>query len=279
VYNLTNNNSVSLTLQGTLNILNVLSLKAGTLYTNGHLTLKSTIDNTARLEQITSTAATPIVGDVTVERYVPGKRKYRLLAPSVTTSTSETLAAGQENLSIWAHWQNSGVTDANAGTLITGGTAADGFDTQTSTASLYSYNESTKRFVAFNSASGKKTKYTPLRTGQAYYMFVYGDRRNSISASSPNPTVLKAKGSLSVGNQVFNTTSATPLSNTVGNYALVGNPYACPVDWKNVPKTGVSNTLWGWDANLTCPQFQNSNRDNWPCDLERHHQHRLVYPH
>jgi hypothetical protein len=134
----------------------VLSLKAGTLYTNGHLTLKSTIDNTARLEQITSTAATPIVGDVTVERYVPGKRKYRLLAPSVTTSTSETLAAGQENLSIWAHWQNSGVTDANAGTLITGGTAADGFDTQTSTASLYSYNESTKRFVAFNSASGKK---------------------------------------------------------------------------------------------------------------------------
>jgi hypothetical protein len=81
-------------------------------------------------------------------------------------------------------------------------------------------------------------------------MFVYGDRRNSISASSPNPTVLKAKGSLSVGNQAFNTTSAIPLSNTVGNYALVGNPYACPVDWKNVPKTGVSNTLWGWDANL-----------------------------
>lgn len=251
VPNLIISNVQSVILQGPLDITNLLSLFTGTLYTNGYITLKSNAANTARVDQVKSAAANPIVGDVTVERYVPGRRKYRLIAPSVTTSTQAVLTAGQEDKSIWGNWQNAGVsTTQNIGTLITGGDNADGFDPGTTNASLFTYNSSTKRMVAISTANGKNTKYTPLVTGTAYYMFVYGDRQNSIGASSPRATVLKAKGTLAVGPQTFNTTSAIPLTSTVNNFTLIGNPYACTIDWKSVQKAGVGASIWSWDANL-----------------------------
>ncbi len=251
ISNLVINNPVSVTVLGALNIIDLLTISNGTLYTNDFITLKSSVDNTARVDQITSLSATPIVGEVTVERYIPGRRKYRLIAPSVTTSTLATLPVGQESKSIWGNWQNLGDNSVqNLGTYVTGGVNTDGFDTQTINASIYTYNETTKKFVAFSSASGKNTKYTPLKAGTAFYMFVYGDRQNTITTSNPRPTTLKAKGTLAYGPQVFNKTSSIPVSGTVGNFTLLGNPYACTIDWKTVQKSGVSNTTWGWDANL-----------------------------
>ncbi|MDB5190566.1 MAG: C-terminal target protein [Segetibacter sp.] len=245
------NNPSGLTLGGTVNLSNILTITKGALNTGGYLTLKSDINNTARVGVIMSSAPNPIVGDVTVERYVPGRRKYRLITSSVTTSNLTALPAGQESKSIWGNWQNGGVTTANVGAFITGGTTADGFDQQTSNASLFTYNDTIKKYVAVSSANGKNTKYTPLKAGVGYYIFVYGDRRNSITALNPNPTVLKATGTLLTGNQLYSTTSAVPISATVGRFSLIGNPYACTIDWKSIMKSGVSKTIWGWDANLS----------------------------
>ncbi len=251
VPNLTINNEAGVTLMGPLDVTHILEIEKGTLYTNDHLTLKSSAANTARLGEVKSSAAQPIVGEVTVERYVPGRRKYRLVASSVTTSPKSVLNGTETGKSIWGNWQNAGINEAGKGTLITGGSTTDGFDSQTSNASLFTYNETTKRFVAFSTANGKSTKATPLKTGQAYYMFVYGDRLNKISAANPSPTVLRSKGTLAVGPQTFNGSSAVPLTRTIGNFTLIGNPYACTVDWKSVQKSGVSSTIWGWDANLS----------------------------
>jgi hypothetical protein len=218
-----------------------------------NITLISDSLTTARVGLVASTASISYgTGRFVVERYVPGRRKYRLMTSSVTTSPNATLTAGEEALSIWGNWQNGGDnTLQNIGTYITGGTSADGFDQQTTNASLFTYDNVNKRYVGFTSANGKNTKYTPLKAGVPYYMFVYGDRQNTITASIPRSTVLKATGKILTGDQVYNTSSAIPLTSVVGRFTMLGNPYACTIDWKSVLKAGVSKTTWGWDANMS----------------------------
>ncbi|HEY0110925.1 MAG TPA: hypothetical protein VGB67_14900, partial [Fibrella sp.] len=247
---LTINNNAGVTLGGTLNLTDVLNITSGTLATGNFLTLKSSATATARVAQITSASPTPVTGNVTVERYIPGRRKYRLITSSVTTSASAVLGAGQEALSIWGNWQNSGSNvTPNTGTLITGGTSADGFDTQTGNASLFTYDDVNRVYVRYSTLNGKNTRFTPLKAGVAYYMFVYGDRLNSVISSSPNNTVLKASGTLLTGTQTYNTGSAIPLSNVTNRYTLLGNPFASPIDWASIQKTNLSNAYWGWDPN------------------------------
>ena len=252
VKNLTINNTAGVTLSTTLNLTGVLKINAGQLNTGDKLVLKSTATGTAMVGTITSSATTPVNGKVTVERYVPGRRKYRLITSGVTTSTATTLTAGQESLSIWGAWQNSGNnTTAGNGTFITGGSSADGFDPQTTNASLLTYDDANRRFVGFTTANGKNTKYTPLKAGTAYYMFVYGDRTNTITTSTPNNTVLSATGTLLTGNQSYTTASAMPLSPVVGRFTFLGNPFVSAINWATIPKTNLDNAYWGWDPNLS----------------------------
>ncbi len=251
LYNLTINNLSGVVLAGGLALTNTLTISTGSLNTGGFLTLRSTATSTARVAAITSTASTPVSGNVTVERYISGRRKYRLMTSSVTTSASSTLAAGQESLSIWGNWQNKGNnTTANVGTIITGGTTADGFDLQTNYPSLYTYDAVGKQYIGFSTANARRTKYTPLQAGVAYFMFIYGDRTNNIYTGTPSNTVLSALGTLTTGDQVYTTSSAIPLSGVTGRYTLLGNPFASPVDWALLPRTNLENTYWGWDPNL-----------------------------
>ncbi len=245
-------NGVSHTLASTVNIKNVITLTSGQLISGGFLTLKSDSLTTARVAPVTSAALPAISGNVIVERFIRGRRKYRLLTSSVTTSNLATLSAGQENLSIWGNWQNQGNNStANNGTLITGGTAADGFDQQTQNVSMYTYDDVGRRYIGFSSGLGKNTKYTPLKAGIAYFIFVYGDRINSYSTSSPNNTIIKQTGTLLSGTQTYNTGSSIPLSNVPERYTLLGNPFASPIDWAQLTKSNIATTYWGWDPNLS----------------------------
>jgi hypothetical protein len=245
------NNNAGVTLGGVLNITGVVTVAAGSLNTGGYLTLKSTATATASVGPITSASPTPITGTVIAERYVPGRRRYRLITSPVSTNASASLAGGQESMSIWGNWQNGGNNVmANTGTIITGGSSAGGFDPQTTNASLFTYNDVTRQFSPFTTANGKNTKYTSLKAGVAYYMFVYGDRINTITTSSPNNTTLSAAGTLLTGDQLYTTGTATPLSGVTGRYTLLGNPFASPINWATIPRTDIENTYWGWDPNL-----------------------------
>jgi hypothetical protein len=249
---LTINNTAGVSLSGALNLTDVLTIANGSLATNGYLTLKSTATGTARVAQITSASGTPVTGNVIAERYVQGRRKYRLITSAVTTSASATLIAGQEALSIWGNWQNAGVNlTPNVGTLITGGNGSDGFDAGTPNASLFTYDDVQRKFIGYTTVAGKNTKYTPLKAGIAYLMFVYGDRLNSVGASSPHNTVLVANGTLKTGDQAYTTGSTIPLSGVTGRFTLLGNPFESPIDWAVIPRTNMANTYWGWDPNLS----------------------------
>jgi hypothetical protein len=251
VKGITINNPAGVSLSGSLAVSEVLTITNGSFNTGGYLTLTSNSDSKGRIAPVTTSAPNPIIGNVTVQQYIPGKRKYRLITSPVNTSSSSSLSAGQEGLSIWGNWQNAGITSiSHQGTYITGGTVIDGFDQLTTNPSMFTYDAVNRKFVPFSSATGNKTKYTPLKAGVPYYFFIYGDRLDKVNTATPNFTVLNATGTLITGDQNYTTASAIPLSNVVGQYTMLGNPFASPINWASVVKTGIEDSFWGWDPNL-----------------------------
>jgi hypothetical protein len=241
-------------LSGGISITNTILPGANTTLALGNydIILKSTATAVARIGNTPASATiTYGTGRFIVERYVPGRRKYRLFTSSVTSSPNATLVGGEESLSIWGNWQNSGnnVT-ANIGTIITGGSAADGFDPQTTNASMFTYDDVNRAYVGHTSLNGKNTKYTPLKAGIAYYLFVYGDRTNTIFTSNPKNTTISSRGKVLTGDQAYTTGSANPLAGVNDRYTMLGNPFASPIDWGTVTRSNISNTFWGWDPNL-----------------------------
>ena len=223
---------------------------SGNLINNGTLIFKSNATNTAMFDVFNGSQSGN--GLVTVERYIPlGKRAFRFLTPSVTTTSS-----------IYTNWQIDGATTTGRGTHITGSTSgANGFDvTASGNPSMFTYEN--------NVASGTgwlaipNTNATALTAGMGYRTLVRGDRNVNISVASTDDmnvaTTLSATGTLKVGNVVFNSTSTPALNNTIStasntttnDYSLIGNPYASPVNWELVSRTNVADFYYTWDPNM-----------------------------
>lgn len=240
---------------GSLNIRGAITLAANTTLALGsnNITLQSDSTYTSRLATVPATAGiTYGSGRFIAQRYIKGRRKYRLITSPVTTSPNATLTGGEEALSIWGNWQNQANNSTpNVGTFITGGNSANGYDQQTPNASMFTYNSTTRLFEGFTTANGKNTKYTPLKAGVPYYLFIYGDRTNSTTTNNPNKTTFSTTGKLLTGDQTYTTATSVALSNTVGGYTLIGNPFASPIDWSTISRTNMADTYWGWDPNLS----------------------------
>lgn len=236
VQDLTLSNATGLTLSGTTNITGVLDITSGALTTNGNLTLKSTATSTARIAAVTGS----IVGEATVERYIPqGKRAFRFLTSGVTTTNF-----------ISNNWQT--------GTHITGSlTGENGFDTTlTGNPSLYVYDNTTASGSGWSAIAN--TNATNLVAGNGYRILVRGDRSVDLSQSSGTDmntaVTLAAKGTLKTGQVVFNA-SSTPAINgtdntTTNGFSFIGNPYVSPVDWHLAAKSGIEDVYYTWDPNM-----------------------------
>ena len=236
------NNSAGVTItSGVGNMLSVtgtLTPTLGTLTTNGNLTLKSTASGTARVAQMPATGAS-IAGNVTVERYIPAGRKWRMLTAPVT---------GSSNNSIFYNWQNNGGTTGNNGVDIWGpGGSADpaaGNGLQTGpNPSMRSYSAGWQ-----NVTDTKNSALFDANTNNAYAVFVSGPFKNgSVVVSTTTAavaTTLSATGNLITGTHT-KTLSASP---TVGQFFLVGNPYAAPVYVKDISGNNLTGTFYMWDA-------------------------------
>lgn len=180
--------------------------------------------------------------NVTVERFIPKRRAFRFISPSVTTTTS-----------IKDNWMEGAVNpDINTikdphpgfGTNITGrNPAANGFDaTITTNPSLFKYNTAVQRWDSVPNTSGS------LSAGEAYSILVRGDRSTDMRTNNPDTTntILRATGTLYAG------TYSPVLSNSAGKYTFIGNPYASPVDFKKMwqNSTNVNPSYYVWDPRL-----------------------------
>lgn len=222
-----------------LNITGTLRLSSGTINTNDKITLISNATNTARVDEI-SCVECDIVGDVIVQRFIPGgpgKRRWRLIASPANVNGKTSLSEMIDDV------------------LITGpGGASNGFDeSPNNNASVKIYNES----VPGSSSQGwvlPSTINTEYTTGTGICLFVRGDRFTVdpyITWAEANDATLTFKGDLSLRN-VSLPVSYTNNSDSADGWNLVANPYASTISWKKQEawqKTNIQNKIWIYNPN------------------------------
>ncbi len=249
IANLQINNASGVTLGGPTNLTHKLTLSAGTLYTNDYLTFKSNASTTAMVDQITYSNA--ISGNVTVEKYFPARRAYRLVSSPITSTTSikANWQEGVNNTSILNYPNNNYDPNPGFGTHIAGSTSgSNGFDaTQTGNPSLFIYNNTTQSWSSISN-----TNSNTLTAGNPYRLMVRGSRSVNINQPDNNPTptntTLRSTGTLSTGN-----VSISGLSSTAGASNFVGNPYQCAVDMNTLlnASSNLNKTYYYvWDPSL-----------------------------
>ena len=253
---ISNATGTGVTLNGALDIYRSVTYgkNGAILNTNGFLTLKSTITESAWLGDMTNHT---INGDVTVERYIatgttgaPNHGKsWQLLA--VPTQGQTIKASWQEgatatNISSQAPG-SAGNPVAGYGTMITSNVAnaatqpAPGFDAFTSPGpTVKVYNYTTANY------DGPANTGVPVYNQKGYFVFVRGDRSVYTSNGAATPTILRTKGTL------FTPANPAPATTVfAGKFESVGNPYASAVDMRNITLGGGTQEFFQvWDPRL-----------------------------
>jgi subtilisin-like proprotein convertase family protein len=217
--------------------------------TGNNLVISSNASGTARVGDLTNNGANSgntIIGRVTVERYIPGYRSWRLLSVPLKTAGAQTInAAWQEGVvNPDLNYANNLNPNPGYGTHISGSSTALGFDpTGTNNPSVKTYNPTTGAWTGIPNTNSLK-----VSDSTGYMLFVRGDRsiQLSLNASAPaTPTILRASGELKTGTQSIS------IPATAAPYALVGNPFASAIDLRKLNRTaGLSDGFAIWDPKL-----------------------------
>ena len=214
-----------------VSVYDVVTLKLGTLYTNEKLSLKSTATNTARLDKVgVDGNSGSLFGSVIIERYFFNKRAWRFYTSPITANGNNT------NFAINNTWQKL--------TNITGPSGV-GLDYVTPFFSLKNWNNTTQtwEFIA-NTFTSYIVNNDLNFSNIPYCLYVRGNKIINDTYSS-GETTFSLKGNLQTGNQIKNFSG-----NKKGNFILVGNPYASPVDIANITSQGISGNFYFYDPTL-----------------------------
>jgi hypothetical protein len=188
-----------------------------------------------------------------VQRYLPARRSWRLVtAPFDVTGSRSIGEAWQERTSpllgldystpaATTASQGADSISANFGTMITGGTTANGFDQSPTN------NSGVKSYLAGAWVTPANINSTAVNSKEGWMLFVRGDRKNfgqiTTQFKTPTITTLRPRGQIYLGNKTINSTGVT----------VVGNPYAAAVDYTTLTKGGAlagTNTYTMWDPYL-----------------------------
>jgi hypothetical protein len=222
-----------------VDITNTLVMMAGNIYSDSTLTLKSTASATARITPVP--ASCQILGKFLIERYIPARRSWRLLtSPLYNTNT------------IYNTWQNQGAYAPGAGMYVTGpnptGELGNGLDSSIrNNTSMFKWNNNTQALEAISNTHVNISEgigNNAANTG--YFTFVRGDRTYSnFTIPNRNITTLTSYGHVQTGTQTFSSCSAC---NNAGQYFLIGNPFASPIDFNSLSRTNLVKRFYVWDA-------------------------------
>lgn len=233
--------------EGHLGITDWFKSTSGTLNGGNHLSLLNR--NTTDLAQVLPSEGG--TASLETERFIPGRRAFRLLSPSVTSSGS-IRANWQENATAWNHDSIPGF-----GTHITGlgvenpalgyTDATNGFDWQPSgNPSLFTYDHSDPSWTPINNTHPRN-----LVAGEPLRIMVRGSRDVDIrfNSSAPSTTILRSNGELTRGDVTFEDLSFSADENAL---ILIGNPYHTVVDLKKVyeDSENIKPFVVIWDPTL-----------------------------
>ncbi|MBS4044495.1 MAG: autotransporter-associated beta strand repeat-containing protein [Chitinophagaceae bacterium] len=222
-----------------LDITGTLTVTAGTITTNGNITLKSSASATARVAPVLGT----ISGNVTIERYIPANRKWRSVTVPLT---------GSLNNSIYYNWQNNGTNDGVSGVELWKPGGINGFTDNGNSTNILSYtggsNGSGSGGYTQLSATNDAGSLFDATTPKAYLLFATGPfgSTNYTIGATPIATTLKATGNLFQG--VFS------LINLAEGYHLIPNPYPSAITFTtvgNMTTTNIDDKFWVFDPQLS----------------------------
>ena len=246
VKNLMISNDVSLAdisiVSGTLTIAD-----GKTFATNDNLVLKSDVNGTANIASLpvdgAGNATAFITGKVSIERYIPARKAWRMLSVPIKTSSTATIcSAWQENAYTPSFGPNPN-PNPGYGVHITGGTVENGFDqSPTNSPSVKVYNNATNAFVPLPPVPGT---FALLNTYPAYFMYIRGDRGIDLSQGADaavTQTTLRIKGEVNTGKQ-------TSMVNAT-NLTILGNPYPSAINFATITKNNTKNSFYIWDPKL-----------------------------
>ena len=237
---------------GTITV-NGLSFSSG-----GFLTLKSDINGDA----VVGISSGQIAGNVTVERFIPGRRAWRFLSVPFASSSQTIRGAWQEGATPYPDYNvpdYSGDVVYNPnpgyGTAITyaHGTTAFGYDENTTanpSIKIWNAAISSPDWATLpQSVAATDGTNTQIINYPAYCLFVRGSRAVDLSqaaSATADNTTLRIIGTLNTG------TISKSYPTTAGNWVLIGNPYASPINILSVLTANGSskftqNKFWVWD--------------------------------
>ncbi len=252
VRNLKLSNAAGITLSGndTLKLTGVLEFGASavTFNTNNNFTIASDINGTGSVADMTANGnytGNKILGNVTVERYIPNHPKaWQLLAVPTTGQTVKQ--AWQEGNAPLSNTNNPGY-----GTIITshlsGATTTLGFDIFTPAGStMKTFSPADSTWV------GIPTTNMPIANEKGYMILVRGDRSVTAFNQAATATTMRTSGLLYQPE-----INAPAMINVMANkYECVGNPYASAIDVSKLIRTGgVQDVYYVWDPKLTSSPF------------------------
>lgn len=204
---------------------------AGNLVNDGNLIFKSTSAGTARFASYSGAAITS--SNVTVERYLPAKRAWRLLTAPLKGSSSNTVAA---------NWQGT----ANEGLLLFSpatyqSTAMTGYTTGGGSPNIWNYDNGWQKITNISTETMFNTNNSDTK---AYLVFATGPHGSSTIAGTTTPlaTTLKPVGQLITGSVAH--------SLTANQFKLLPNPYASPLNTAGLVTSNSGTTIWMVDPTL-----------------------------
>lgn len=243
------------------------NLNNAVLKTNDNLVIKSSASGTGSIADLTNNntnSGNLVSGKVTVERYVPGKRAWRLLTAPVTAAS---------NVKISDAWQEGAarVTSASAlpnaatnpnpgyGTHITYGyPAAPGYDQGVNGNTSIKYLNATGWSGVPAATNNGATANSGMITDQpGYLLFIRGDRSIQLSqatAAAPVQTVLRVKGNLNMGQQNITLQQGQVYGSS--QFRVVGNPFASTINFHKIMQNpanaaaGFIDAFYVWDATI-----------------------------
>ena len=232
--NLTLQSGKTLTINGSgsliVNPTQFLKINGSADFGGKSVVLKSDATGTASLGQVTGT----ITGatNVTVERYIPAKRAWRLLTAPLMGATNNSITTNwqgttDEGLLLWspATYQSQTMTG-----YTTGGTSPN----------IWKYNSGWQAIPNLTD----ETLYSATAT-KPFLVFATGplNSTNILDTSGATETTLRPKGQLVIG-------TVTQTGLTTGTFQAIANPYASAISPSSLLNNNPAQKIWMLDPSL-----------------------------